>query len=274
MSLRVAFQGERGAYSHLAAQALLGASIELLPCASFDEVFEAVASGSADRGVVPVENSLAGTIHRVYDLLLRHPLHLVGEHALRVAHSLIAAPGVTLADVRVVLSHPQALAQCEHQLRALGLVGEVAYDTAGAVKLLAESGRRDAAALASPLAAEVYGMQVLREEMQDHEHNFTRFAVLSREPLTERPPGDLKVSVALSLQNEPGALFKALAVFALRNLDLTKIESRPLPGRAWEYLFYVDFVTDDFAGKGQRALGHLEEICGMLKLLGVYPRRV
>ncbi|MBK8480690.1 MAG: prephenate dehydratase [Proteobacteria bacterium] len=274
MSLRVAFQGERGAYSHLAAQALLGPNVEVLPCVSFDEVFDTVASGAAERGVVPVENSLAGTIHRVYDLMIRHSLHIVGEHALRIAHSLIAAPGVALEDVRVVLSHPQALAQCEHRLRALGLKSEVAYDTAGAVKLLAESGRRDAAALASPLAAEVYGMQVLREELQDHEHNYTRFAVLNREALTERPSGDLKISVALSLHNEPGALFKALAVFALRNLDLTKIESRPLPGRTWEYLFYIDFVSDDFANKGRRALGHLEEICGMLKVLGVYPRRV
>jgi prephenate dehydratase len=270
--MRVGFQGELGAYSHLAAREVIGAAVEVVPCVSFDDVFERLEAGDVDRGIVPVENSLAGTIHRVYDLLLRHSLHIVAEHVLKIAHSLIVAPGVELSQVEAVLSHPQALAQCEHRLREMGLPTEAAYDTAGSVKQLSESGRCDAAALASELAAEVYGMRVLRSDMQDHADNYTRFVVLAREPLASHPEGPLKVSVAFSLKNEPGGLFKALAVFALRDLDLTKLESRPIPGRTWEYMFYLDFITDDYAGTGQRAIAHLEEICGMLQVLGVYPR--
>ena len=272
MTLRVAFQGEVGAYSHLAAKEALGESIELVPCVSFDDVFEATESGGVDRAVVPIENTLGGTIHRNYDLLLRHSLHIVGEDSLRIAHCLIAAPGVDLKDIVLVRSHPQALAQCEHRLRELGLKSEVAYDTAGSVKDLAESGRRDQAALASPLAAQVHGLAVLLQDMQDHQANHTRFLILGRSPLEKIPRGDLKVSVAFSLKNLPGALFKALAVFALRDLDLTKLESRPLPGKTWEYMFYLDFVTDDFEERGKRAIDHLGEICGMIRVLGVYPR--
>ena len=183
MTLRVAFQGEVGAYSHLAAKEALGESIELVPCVSFDDVFEATESGGVDRAVVPIENTLGGTIHRNYDLLLRHSLHIVGEDSLRIAHCLIAAPGVDLKDIVLVRSHPQALAQCEHRLRELGLKSEVAYDTAGSVKDLAESGRRDQAALASPLAAQVHGLAVLLQDMQDHQANHTRFLILGRSPL-------------------------------------------------------------------------------------------
>lgn len=285
MSQRVAYQGEPGAYSDLAAREALGREIETVPCESFDAVFERLAAGEVERAVVPVENSLAGTIHRVYDLLLRHDLSIVGERTLAISHCLIAAPGVHLADIRVVRSHPHALAQCEHRLRELGLAVEVAADTAGAVKALAASGRRDAAALASAWAAEVYGLDVLQTAMEDHVHNYTRFIVLARDATAEPlealdgaddadAPTELKVSVAFSLDaNVPGALFRALAVFALRDLDLTKIESRPLPGEeSWAYMFHLDFVTDDFAARGARALEHLGEVAPVVELLGVYPR--
>lgn len=269
--LRVAFQGERGAYSDLAARRAHGGRVVTVPCHTFDDVFEAVAAGSVDGGVVPIENSLAGTIHRNYDLMQRHAIHVVGETFLPVSHCLIAVPGTTLAEIRVVTSHPQALAQCEHRLRAMGVREEAAYDTAGAVQALATSGRRDVAVLASRFAAEVHGMQVLAADMQDWPHNFTRFLLLRRTPL-EAPAGELKVSLAFSLKRGPGALFKALAVFALRDLDLTKLESRPIPASPWEHMFYLDFVTDDVDGAGARAIEHLREIAAELTVLGRYPR--
>lgn len=285
MTLRVAYQGEPGAYSDLAAREALGGAIETVPCESFDAVFERLAAGEVERAVVPVENSLAGTIHRVYDLLLRHDLSIVGERTLTISHCLIAAPGVALEEIEVVRSHPHALAQCEHRLRNLGLAVEVAADTAGAVKTLAASGSRNAAALASAWAAEVYGLSVLQTAMEDHVHNYTRFIVLARDATAETldtghesdeadGPAELKVSVAFSLDaNVPGALFRALAVFALRDLDLTKIESRPLPGEeSWAYMFHLDFVTDDFMARGARALEHLGEVAPVVELLGVYPR--
>ena len=273
--MKVAFQGVEGAYSHLAARAIFGVDAQFVPSGSFDHVFERVEQGEADYGVVPVENTVAGTIHRTYDLLLHSSLSIVGEYSQQVQHCLIAMPNVSLDEVKVVISHPQALAQCERNLRELGLNPEAGTNTAGSVKAIAESGRRDAAALASRFAAETYGMNVLREGMQDHPHNFTRFVRLCPSPLqpSEADAGPIKASVAFSLKNEPGALFKALAVFTLRDIDLTKLESRPIPGTAWEYMFYLDFVTDDFQGKGSRALEHLQEICTMFKLLGAYRRQ-
>ncbi|MCC6749050.1 MAG: prephenate dehydratase, partial [Deltaproteobacteria bacterium] len=270
--MRVAFQGERGAYSELACRAFFGDTAEPTSEPSFDAVFEAVEAGRAKRGVVPIENSLAGTIHRNYDLLLRHRLHLVGEQTLRISHCLIAAPGVPLEAVRVVRSHPQALAQCEARLAALGVATEPAYDTASAVRDLALSGRRDAAAIASRLAAEVHGMSVLKSDFEDRAGNVTRFLVLAREPLSAPGVGPEKTSLAFSLPNRPGGLFKALAVFALRDLDLTKIESRPLPGEAWSYVFYLDCVHEGPRQPVERALSHLEELCTLLRVFGTYPR--
>ena len=278
--MRVAFQGAFGAYSDLAAREALGASAQTVPCSSFDEVFQRVENAEIERGVVPIENSLAGTIHRNYDLLLRHNVTIVGEYVLPVDHCLIAAPGVSLADVRIVVSHPQALAQCEGRLRELGLTPEVGLDTAGSVQQLSVGIRRDAAGLASRLAAEVYGMEILVEHMQDHADNFTRFLLL-REAQAPRelrrahwPQEDevLKTSVAFALPNQPGALFKALAVFALRDLDLTKLESRPIAGQTWQYMFYLDFISPAGSSAGSRALQHLEEISELLRVFGSYPR--
>lgn len=273
--MRVAFQGERGAYSEAAALKHFGAATETVPCESFDALFAAVESGACERGLAPIENSVAGSIHRNYDLLLQHSLHIVGEHHLRVRHCLIGLPGVALAEIRKVISHPQALAQCEHYLRSLPHVrAEVAYDTAGSVKLVKEAGARQVAAIASRRAAQVYGMSILAEGIEDDPANFTRFLAIAPQPvsLEDTPPGEAKTSIVFTLKNAPGSLFKALSVFALRDLDLTKIESRPLVGKVWEYLFYVDFVGSVAEMPVKRALEHLAEYALMLRVLGSYPR--
>jgi prephenate dehydratase len=267
----VAFQGERGAYSEEAAQALLGREVALLPCATFDDVFVAVEEGKCDRGVVPVENSLAGSIHRNYDLLLRHNLYIVSEFNLRVSHCLIGYPGITLGEIRRVYSHPQALAQCEHSLRELGQVEVIAtHDTAGSVRLIREQGLRDAAAIASDTAAARYGMAILRREFEDEKTNYTRFLALSREAVV--PEGEAKTSVAFAGKNEPGLLFRCLSAFALRSIDLTKIESRPIRGVPWEYIFYLDFVGSLSEERCRRAIEQLREMATFVRVFGSYPR--
>jgi len=270
--MRIAFQGEPGAYSEQAVFGYFGA-VETQPCETFDKVFDAVSSRSAESALIPIENSLAGSIHQNYDLLLRHNLHITGEYLLRVRHCLIAAPGVTAAEICNVISHPQALGQCADYLRARGWQPEAVYDTAGSVKILKESGSRHTAAIASRRAADLYGMEILQEGIEDNPENFTRFLEISRSP---RPAegGEAKTSIVSTLKNTPGALFKALSVFALREIDLTKIESRPLAGKPWEYLFYVDFLGAAEAQTARRALDHLGEYAVMLRVLGSYPRFV
>jgi len=274
---KVGFQGDRGAYSEQAALQLMGAddaaphAFETVPCATFDEVFEGVQGGLFARGVVPIENSLAGSIHRNYDLLLRHDLSIVGECNLRVSHCLIAHPGVTLAEIRRVYSHPQALAQCEHSLAELqGVEVVAAADTAGSVRLVKEEGWRDAAALASEGAAALYGMAVLRRNMEDERHNYTRFLMLSREPVT--PDGESKTSLAFAGRNEPGLLFKCLSAFALRDIDLSKIESRPIRGVPWEYVFYLDFCGSMADERCRHAVEQLREMATLVRVFGSYPR--
>ena len=265
----VAFQGEPGAYSEQAVVGYFG-QVETLPSESFDNVFAQVESGHCAFGLIPIENSLAGSIHQNYDLLLRHNLHIVGEYFLRVHHCLIACPGVQKSDIRKVISHSQALGQCAGYLRRLGVITEPEYDTAGSVKMLKSSGERTVAAIASRRAAEIYGMQVLEEGIEDNSENYTRFLAIATQPIVPKP--EAKTSIVFTLKNQPGALFKALSVFALRDIDLTKIESRPLVGTPWNYLFYIDFigaVTDDNASK---ALSHLDEYAIMLRVLGSYSR--
>ncbi len=258
----VAFQGERGAFSERAALAALGA-VATLPCRGFRDVFEAVSSGAAALGIVPIENTLGGSIHANYDLLLEHDLHIVGETTLRIVHNLIAHPGVAISDIRRVYAHPQAAAQCERFLRGHPewTVYQV-YDTAGSVKMIRDENARDAAAIAGLAAAD--GMSVLREAIESDPRNYTRFILISRTPVD----GD-KATLTIETKHEPGALHAALDSFARRGLNLTKLESRPIPGRPWEYRFTLDVVgalSDD-------VLVGLRESCARVVLHGRYPGR-
>jgi len=267
--MKVAFQGEPGAYSEQAVFNYYG-EVETLPCESFDVMFDSVHSGKSDAALAPIENSLAGSIHQNYDLLLRHDLHIVGEYPLRVRHCLIGFPGVQKSDITKAISHPQALGQCAAYLRNLGIKPETVYDTAGSVKLLKASGERTTAAIASRRAAELYEMQIIEEGIEDNPENYTRFLAVQREAIV--PVGESKTSIVFTLKNMPGALFKALSVFALRDIDLTKIESRPLQGKPWEYLFYIDFIGSTSDEVSKRALDHLGEYAMTLRVLGSYPR--
>lgn len=267
--MRVAFQGEAGAYSEEAGYGYFDAP-EMIPQDTFEDVFLAVASGACQAGLIPIENSLAGSIHQNYDLLLRYELNITGEYFLRVRHCLIAFPGVEITHIRRVISHPQALGQCAGFLRKLGVKTEAVYDTAGSVKMLKASGERTTAAVASRRAAEIYSMHILQEGIEDNPENFTRF--LSISPLAADPGEDAKTSIVFTLKNQPGALFKALSVFALRDIDLTKIESRPLAGKPWEYLFYIDFLGCTTQAQVSKALDHLGEYAPLLRVLGSYQR--
>lgn len=269
--IRIAFQGEPGAYSEQAALAHFGTDVITLPCESFEHVFAAVTSGQCEYGLIPIENSLAGSIHQNYDLLLHNQVAIVGEYYLRVRHCLIALPGVNKSALQRVLSHPQALAQCAGYLRTLpGVRAEPTYDTAGSVKILKQTGDRLAAAIASRRAAEINGMDILEEGIEDNPENYTRFLIIA--PQAEPISAPAKTSIVFMLRNEPGSLFKALSVFALRDIDLTKIESRPAVGKPWEYLFYLDFIGSMQEERVKKAIDHLHEYALMLRLLGSYPR--
>ena len=267
--MRIAFQGESGAYSEAAALRY-SEHTDVLACESFEQVFDAVASARASHGILPVENSIGGSIHRNYDLLLEHDLPIVGEVQLPITHNLMALPGSALSSIRRIYSHPQALAQCERFLRSLPEVAaEATYDTAGSAKLVRDRQLTDAAAIASERAAQVFGLEILKAEVQDFSDNITRFLVVSRSAEPDLPAD--KTTVVFSLPNEPGSLFKALSVFALREIDLTKIESRPIRGRPWEYLFYVDLPVARHDLRCARALVHLAEFARSMRTLGSYP---
>lgn len=276
MAHTVSFQGDRGAFSEVAAHELLGGEIDLLPCRTFDDVFAAVQSGSAGCAVVPIENSLAGSVHRTYELLGGAGLEIVGETLLRIRLSVIASPGVKLSEVRRLLSHPVALAQCQRFLAANSQIEAVAtYDTGGSVKMIMEHGRRDEAALAGASAAAVYGAEVLVEGVEDHAENFTRFLLLARRENAEEirrslDRGVRKTTILFRTPDKPGALFRALAAFALRDINLTKLESRPIEGRPWEYAFYADINGDAAETNVANALGHLREMCETVVVLGSY----
>lgn len=266
--VRIAYQGEPGAFSE-AASRQLAPDADLAPCKSFEDVFAAVDRGAVDYGVLPIENSIGGSIHRNFDLLLEHQLPIVGELEVPVVHHLLALPGGSLAQVRRIYSHPQALAQCDRFLRTLsGVEITATYDTAGSAKMIADERLEDAAAIASARAAEVFGLVPLKSAIQDFENNTTRFLVVGRAPLSRETPN--KTSIVFTLSNEPGALFKALAVFALRDIDLTKLESRPIPARKWEYLFYVDLAVAHDHPSCVRALAHLQEFAPLVRVLGSY----
>ena len=266
--MKIAYQGEPGAFSEAAARRV-DPDAQLVPCRSFDEVFDAVQAGTAGYGVLPIENSIGGSIHRNYDLLLERTLPIVGEVELPVVHHLLALPGATLDGLRRVYSHPQGLAQCERFLRTLTNVEIIAtYDTAGSAKMVADAGLKDAGAIASARAGEVFGLTSLAASVQDFDDNITRFLVVGGTPLPNRVAD--KTSIVFTLPNEPGSLFKALSVFALRGISLTKLESRPIQGRPWEYLFYVDLAAARDEVHCTRALAHLGEFAPMLRTLGTY----
>jgi len=266
--MKISYQGEPGAFSEAAARRI-DPDAQLMPYRSFEEVFDSVEAASATHGVLPFENSIGGSIHRNYDLLLAHELPIVGEVELPVVHHLLALPGATLAGLRRVYSHPQGLAQCERFLRTLTNVDIIAtYDTAGSAKMVADAGLTDAAAIASARAGAVFGLTSLAASVQDFDDNITRFLVIGRTPVKNAVAD--KTSIVFSLPNEPGSLFKALSVFALRGIDLTKLESRPIPGRPWEYLFYVDLAVARDEVACTRALAHLGEFAPMLRTLGTY----
>jgi arogenate/prephenate dehydratase len=268
--MRIAFQGATGAYSESAARRgwPFGETVAL---ERFEDVFEAVQAGTVTHGILPIENSVGGSIHRNYDLLLEHELPIVGETELTVVHNLLALPGTSMHEIRRVFSHPQALAQCERYVRTLPGVEVVAtYDTAGSARLIREGGLRDTAAIASARAAEIFGLDILKASIQDFEDNITRFIVIARDPQPLGPPD--KTTLAFALHNAPGALFKALSVFALRDIDLTKLESRPARGLPWEYLFYVDVGVGRNDVRSSRAIEHLAEFARWVKTLGSYAR--
>ncbi|HKS97602.1 MAG TPA: prephenate dehydratase [Terriglobia bacterium] len=265
----VAFQGERGSFSEEAAYKLLGPAIRVQPCETFPAIFESVARGKTRYCLAPIENTLAGSVYENYDLLLKNDLHIVGEVNLRIVHNLIAFPGTTLKNLRQVYSHPVALAQCGHFFTRHPQVEKIPfYDTAGSVKMLAERRIIGAAAIASRIAARVYRAKILATHLEDHHENFTRFLLLSR-TIPPRLEGN-KTSIVFSTRNTPGALYKCLSVFALRDVDLTKMESRPLRGRPWEYFFYLDFIGSLKEERCQKALAHLAEVTNFLRVLGCY----
>lgn len=267
--IRVAFQGERGAYSEAAAVAHFG-PLEPLPCRTLAAVFDAVERGAAGRGMVPVENSQAGSINDTYDLLVRRAPHIVGEHNQRIEHCLLALPDETLDSIRTVISHPQALAQCDAYLARGGWETVATYDTAGSAQLVAVDRRSGVAAIASRHAAEIYRLKVLAEGIESSPVNFTRFLALSLAPA---PPTDrAKTSVVFSTANVPGALYRALGAFAERGINMTKLESRPRRDRPWEYLFYVDIETHRDSPEGRAALEDLARLAAFLRVLGSYPR--
>jgi prephenate dehydratase len=265
----VAFQGERGSFSEEAAYKLLGRRIRLRPCETFADMFKSVATGKTRYCLAPIENTLAGPVYENYDLQLENDLHIIAEVSLRIVHNLIAMPGTRLADVREAYSHPVALAQCgKFFARHPRIKKKVYYDTAGSVKMLAEKRPAGAAAIASRVAASVYKARILQKHLEDHSENYTRFLLLSRAATIS--PRANKVSIVFATKNIPGALFRCLSAFALRDINLTKIESRPLRGRPWEYFFYVDFEGRMKDERTQRALAHLGELTSLLRVLGCY----
>ena len=266
---RVAFQGERGAFSEEAAVRLLGERVTLVPRPTFDSLFAAVGEGAADFALAPIENSLAGSVHFTYDLLLGSPLHITAEVVIPIRHYLIGCPGSTPGGVRTVESHPVALAQCERFFAEHPHVRRLATeDTAGSVARVVREGDPSRAAIAGRRAADLYGGLVLREGLEDHPENYTRFVLLAPSPSADDAAD--KLSLVVRLAHRPGALHRALEPFARRGLDLLKIESRPVRGRPWEYHFYLDLRAAPHGAETDAALEELRERAAEVRLLGRY----
>jgi prephenate dehydratase len=292
--MKLAIQGELGSFSHEAAVRMLP-RCTIVPCARSGEVFDRVQRGSVAAAVIPIENSLAGTVAEHADLLVSRDVFIQSEFLLRIVHNLIAAPGVKLGAVRKVLSHPVALDQCRDFFRHHPRIEPVPfYDTAGSVKHVVAECLPDAAGIAGRYAASQYSGKILQAGVEDDKRNFTRFFLLRKSMLSRAtgkagvtaarrkrtdplapsyqrlvPRGANKTSIAFKVKNLPGALFKSLSVFALRDISLSKIESRPMRGRPWEYVFYVDFLRGDDE-PARNALRHLGEVAEFVKVLGIY----
>lgn len=269
-----AYQGRPGAYSESAARGLLGRTAALLPCDTLEEAFAALAERRVAHAVVPVENTLAGTVSKTYDLLLEHDLMVIGEHVQHIDHVLIGRPGARIETLRRVLSHPVALAQCEQFFRSHPDIAAVpVFDTAGAVPLALENEDGTTAAVASRDAALLYGGSVLREHLQDHPENFTRFVLVSgqRAPVVWAEPS--KTMIALRLGNSPGALWSALEPFAREGINLTKIESRPVAGRPFEYAFILEFQNDGAGAAAEAALDELKRRTRSMRVVGTFRVR-
>ena len=272
----VGFQGELGAFSQEAVTQLLGDAARVAPFQRFEEVFQALARGDVDAAVLPIENTLAGSVHENYDHLLHFDVRIVAETSVRIVHNLIAPAGVRFSDVRRVYSHPVALNQCLSFFAAHPQIEKVPfYDTAGSVKMVVSDRLQDAAAIASKVAASIYGAKILKKSIEDDRQNFTRFFLLNAKRRVMPPPRPVKswkTSLVFTTRNIPGALFRSLSAFALRDLNLSKIESRPLRGKPWEYLFYLDFDGKEDDPAVQKALGHLGELADFMRVLGSYPK--
>jgi prephenate dehydratase len=266
---KIAFQGERGAYSEEAIYEFFGQDVETLPCPTFEEIFDAVESQSAEYGALPVENSTAGSINRAYDLLLAHDLRVWGEAILRVRHALLAPPDTTMADLTVVRSHPQALAQCKRYLSDHGWAAETTYDTAGSARDLAAEPRPGVAAIASRLAGQLYGLEELSYGIEDSPHNYTRFFFLSLNDPARAQRN--KTSLVFASRHQPGALYECLGEFSKRKINLSKLESRPRPNRPWQYSFFLDFEGHCQDPECEAALMGLLRRSSFVKLLGSYP---
>ena len=266
--MKIAIQGEAGSFSHQAARQMVP-GCEIVPCARSVEVFDRVENGSVSAAVIPIENSLAGSVAEHFDLLLRTGVFIQREFRMRIIHNVMASPGVKLRDLRKVLSHPVALEQCRDFFRQNpGIEPVPFYDTAGSVQHIMERKLTDSAGIAGAEASSVYGAKILKSGIEDDKRNFTRFFLIRKQ--RKILPGSNKTSIVFGVKNVAGALFKALSVFALRDITLSKIESRPVKGKPWEYVFYLDFLRgqDDAAAN---ALRHLAEIAEPVKVLGIYP---
>ncbi|MEM3831995.1 MAG: prephenate dehydratase [Thermoprotei archaeon] len=267
--IRVGFQGEHGAYSE---EALLSRfpNSEPIGYKSFREVFDAVEKNECDFAVIPIENSLEGAIGEVHDLLFEYPLMVRGEIILRIKHNLLVLPGVMFDDIKDVYSHPQALIQCSSFITRYRLNPIAVYDTAGAAKLLREKNDIHSAVIASKRAAEIYGLAILMEGIENNINNYTRFLIIGTEDI-KNPTGSDKTSIIFGVHHVPGALYRALESFAKRNINLTRIESRPSKRKPWEYLFYVDFEGHRFDKEVSSALQELQQVTSIIKILGSYP---
>lgn len=274
--MKVAFQGELGAFSQQAIVQLLGPRAQPVPRQRFDEVFAALRAGEVDAAALPIENTLAGSVHENYDLLLKYDFEITAETSVRIVHNLIAPPGVKFSAIRRVYSHPVALNQClDFFARHKRIASVTHYDTAGSVKMVMGERPDGAAAIASELAAKIYGGQILKREIEDDRRNFTRFFLLEPKGAKPREPRGArkrpwKTSLVFSTGNTPGSLFRALSALALRDLNLVKIESRPRRGKPWEYMFYLDLLGHREEPRVKNALGHLAELADFLRILGSY----